>query len=72
VLAGSEIAALVRELDPEAKVQWYVPEAVVTKGAKIATISARARAIGGARANFLQHLQRGDLARDSKAGRGKV
>lgn len=61
VLAGSEIAALTfRELDPEAKVQWYVPEGgALAKGAKIATISGRARAIlSGERValNFLQHL----------------
>lgn len=61
VLAGSEIAALTfRELDPEAKVQWYVAEGgALAKGAKIATITARARAIlSGERValNFLQHL----------------
>ncbi|HEU4940188.1 MAG TPA: nicotinate-nucleotide diphosphorylase (carboxylating), partial [Candidatus Eisenbacteria bacterium] len=61
VLAGREIAELTfRELDPEAKVQWYVPEGgALAKGAKIATISARARAIlSGERValNFLQHL----------------
>lgn len=61
VLAGREIAELTfRELDHEAKVQWYVPEGgALAKGAKIATISARARAIlSGERValNFLQHL----------------
>jgi nicotinate-nucleotide pyrophosphorylase (carboxylating) len=61
VLAGSEIAALTfRELDPEAKVEWHVAEGgALAKGAKIATISARARAIlSGERValNFLQHL----------------
>ena len=61
MLAGREIAELTfRELDPEAKVQWYVPEGgALAKGAKIATISARARAIlSGERValNFLQHL----------------
>jgi nicotinate-nucleotide pyrophosphorylase (carboxylating) len=61
VLAGSEIAALTfRELDPEAKVEWYIHEGgALAKGVKIATISARARAIlSGERValNFLQHL----------------
>ena len=61
VLAGSEIAALTfRELDPEAKVEWYIHEGgALAKGVKIATIKARARAIlSGERValNFLQHL----------------
>jgi nicotinate-nucleotide pyrophosphorylase (carboxylating) len=61
VLAGRELAELTfRELDPNAKVEWTVAEGgALTKGAKFATISARARAIlSGERValNFLQHL----------------
>ncbi|HTK68641.1 MAG TPA: carboxylating nicotinate-nucleotide diphosphorylase [Candidatus Eisenbacteria bacterium] len=61
VLAGRELAELTfRELDPEAKVEWSVAEGgALTKGAKFATITARARAIlSGERValNFLQHL----------------
>jgi nicotinate-nucleotide pyrophosphorylase (carboxylating) len=61
VLAGTEVAALTfRELDPEARVEWHVTEGgALVKGAKIATIAARARAIlSGERValNFLQHL----------------
>jgi nicotinate-nucleotide pyrophosphorylase (carboxylating) len=61
VLAGRELAELTfRELDPAAKVEWTVAEGgALTKGAKFATITARARAIlSGERValNFLQHL----------------
>ena len=61
VLAGRELAELTfRELDPAAKVEWTVAEGgTLTKGAKFATITARARAIlSGERValNFLQHL----------------
>ncbi|HET9940871.1 MAG TPA: carboxylating nicotinate-nucleotide diphosphorylase [Candidatus Eisenbacteria bacterium] len=61
VLAGRELAELTfRELDPEAKVEWTVAEGgTLVKGAKFATIHARARAIlSGERValNFLQHL----------------
>lgn len=61
VLAGTEVAALAfRELDPEAKVEWLVPEGGdVTKGARVATITAKTRAILSAERvalNFLQHL----------------
>lgn len=61
VLAGRELAELTfRELDPAAKVEWTVAEGgTLAKGAKFATIQARARAIlSGERValNFLQHL----------------
>jgi nicotinate-nucleotide pyrophosphorylase (carboxylating) len=61
VLAGSETAALAfRELDPEVRVEWRVPEGgELTPGATVAVIEGRARAILSAERvalNFLQHL----------------
>jgi len=61
VLAGTEVAALAfRELDPAAKVEWLVSEGgAVTKGARVATVTAKTRAILSAERvalNFLQHL----------------
>ena len=61
VLAGTDVAALAfRELDPAAKVEWLVPEGgAVTKGARVANIKAKTRAILSAERvalNFLQHL----------------
>ncbi|HYR68942.1 MAG TPA: carboxylating nicotinate-nucleotide diphosphorylase [Candidatus Dormibacteraeota bacterium] len=61
VLAGTEVAALAfRELDPAAKVEWLIAEGgTLSKGARVATIAAKARAILSAERvalNFLQHL----------------
>jgi nicotinate-nucleotide pyrophosphorylase (carboxylating) len=61
VLAGTDVAALVfRELDPEAEVEWKVAEGgAVTRGARVADITAKTRALlSGERValNFLQHL----------------
>ena len=61
VLAGTEVAALVfRELDPDATVEWKVAEGgLVSRGARVAEIAAKTRALlSGERValNFLQHL----------------
>ena len=61
VLAGTEVAALAfRELDPSAKVEWLIAEGgALSRGARVATIAARTRAILSAERvalNFLQHL----------------
>jgi nicotinate-nucleotide pyrophosphorylase (carboxylating) len=60
VLAGSEVAELAfRELDPEIRIEWRVPEGgVLTKGARVATIHGKARAILSAERVALNFLQR--------------
>jgi nicotinate-nucleotide pyrophosphorylase (carboxylating) len=61
ILAGSAVAALAfRELDPEMRITWAVPDGgPVPRGAKVATLEGKARAILTAERvalNFLQHL----------------
>lgn len=60
VLAGTEVAALAfRELDPDAKVEWRVPEGGELKpGALVADIVARTRAVLSAERVALNFLQR--------------
>src|SRR5688572_30530091 len=61
ILAGSGVAALAfRELDPEMKIAWASPDGgPVPRGAPVATLEGKARAILTAERvalNFLQHL----------------
>ena len=61
VLAGNDVAGLAfRELDPDAKVEWLLPEGgTLSKGAPVARITGKLRAILSAERvalNFLQHL----------------
>ena len=61
ILAGSAVAALAfRELDPEMRITWAVPDGgPVPRGATVATLEGRTRAILTAERvalNFLQHL----------------
>ncbi len=61
ILAGSGVAALAfRELDPEMRITWAVPDGgPVPRGATVATLEGKARAILTAERvalNFLQHL----------------
>ena len=60
VLAGSEVAALAfRELDPDVRIEWHVAEGgALAKGAKVATIRGRTRAILSAERVALNFLQR--------------
>lgn len=60
VLAGSEVAAIAfRELDPGVRVDWHLPEGgALTKGARVATIVGKARAILSAERVALNFLQR--------------
>ena len=60
ILAGEAVAGLCfTELDPEAKVQWLVPEGGEIKaGVKVAEIQGRARAILSAERVALNFLQR--------------
>src|SRR5258708_14663617 len=60
ILAGNAVAALAfTELDPEAEIQWAVPEGSEVKpGVRIAEIRGRARAILSAERVALNFLQR--------------
>ena len=60
VLAGTEVASIAfRELDPDAKVDWRVPDGgVIEPGQRVCEIAARARAVLSAERVALNFLQR--------------